>query len=256
MTPMCPVCGGTSRDGFSSRYVDVVRCVAADCGHLFAANVSADHGVQSRGDEYSAAFDRRNSRLIRYWKRQGFLPPESRVLDVGAGLGHVAAAVRQSMVNGSVCCVEPDEASRTRLADRGFEAKSSLGDCAGEFTSIILLEVIEHVSDPVAFLRQCRNLMASNGRAFMTTPCGETRRGSRATNAYDTPEHVQFFTEKSLALACRHAGLTIEQFRSVSAMYPRSTGVRRVASFAKDLARPVRDSLLGTHHLVCFATPS
>jgi SAM-dependent methyltransferase len=251
---VCPICGGASRTAFASQYVEVVKCDAADCGHLFAADVADDHGVQSGRDEYSPAFDRRNSRLIRYWKSQGFILPTSRVLDVGAGLGHVASAVRQSLTTGTVSCVEPDAASRRRLAAQGFTAYGSLDGCVGEFSSIMLLEVIEHVPNPVAFLRRCRDLLTQDGQIFLTTPCGETRRGSRATNAYDTPEHVHFFSERSLTLACTKAGIEIDRFRTVNAMYPRPAGLATISSTAKALARPIRDSVLGARHLVCFAT--
>ena len=41
---------------------------------------------------------------------------------------------------------------------------------------------------------------------FLTTPCGRMRTGSTNTNAYDTREHVQFFTERSLSAALARAG--------------------------------------------------
>jgi 2-polyprenyl-3-methyl-5-hydroxy-6-metoxy-1,4-benzoquinol methylase len=251
---VCPVCRSSCEDAFVSEYVSVGKCTLPTCGHLFATNVSGDHGVQSGRDDYSPAFDRRNQRLLRYWAAKGFVTPDSRVLDVGAGQGHVSRAVREVVATGggSVCCVEPDEQSRLRLVEDGFEAFASVETCRGTFSAIILVEVIEHVTAPVEFLRSLDRLLTANGRVFLTTPCGETNRGKHNTNAYETPEHVQFFTERSLRRACSEAGLHIDGFRVVNAMYPAPTGLSGVVALLKDLLRPIRGALLGPRHLVSF----
>jgi SAM-dependent methyltransferase len=209
--------------------------------------------VQTGAEEHSPAFERRDNRLLEYWVADGFIHRDSRVLDVGAGAGHIATAIRRYLTAGGVSCIEPDDATRARLVERGFDAAASLGLCTGgPYTAILLVEVVEHVPDPVALLRQCRALLAPGGRIFLTTPCGGTKRGNHATNAYDTPEHMQFFTEKSLRNACGKAGLVVEGFRTVNAIYPRSEGVAGLADIAKGIVRPMQSALSGARHLICF----
>jgi hypothetical protein len=92
----------------------------------------------------------------------------------------------------------------------------------------------------------------------MNTPCGEFRNESRATNAYDTPEHVQFFTEKSLRLAVKKAGFRDITYEYIDALYPRSTSVLSLATFkrfATKIARPILATLQGPRHLTGFIEP-
>jgi hypothetical protein len=118
--------------------------------------------------------------------------------------------------------------------------------------------VIEHVPDPVGFLDARRRRLALQGRIFLTTPCGELRNGSRTTNAYDTPEHVQFFTEKSLRLAVKKAGFRDIHYEYIEALYPRSTSALSLATYkrlAMKGARPILAGFQGPRHLTGFIDP-
>ncbi len=122
----------------------------------------------------------------------------------------------------------------------------------------MLIEVIEHVPDPVGFLKRLRGCLDPKGQVFLTTPCGELRNGSRATNAYDTPEHVQFFTEKSLRLAVEKAGFSSITYEYIDALYPWNPNVLSFATFkrfAKIAARPILAALQGPRHLTGFIDP-
>jgi hypothetical protein len=96
------------------------------------------------------------------------------------------------------------------------------------------------------------------GSDLLETPCGELRNGSRATNAYDTPEHVQFFTEKSLRLAVKKAGFRDITYEYIDALYPRGTSVLSFATFkrlATKAARPILAAFEGPRHLTGFIDP-
>ena len=110
--------------------------------------------------------------------------------------------------------------------------------------------MIEHVDDPVAVLRALRERLAPNGRVFLTTPCGEDRRGARdIPAAYEDPAHIQFFTETSMRRACREAGLDI----TIEAIPEMSPPERFPTQQIKSMARTLRDTLVGYHHLKGFA---
>jgi 2-polyprenyl-3-methyl-5-hydroxy-6-metoxy-1,4-benzoquinol methylase len=126
------------------------------------------------------------------------------------------------------------------------------------FDAVLLIEVIEHVPDPVGFLDHLRRHLDLEGRIFLTTPCGELRNGSRVTNAYDTPEHVQFFTEKSLRLAVKKAGFHDIRYEYIEALYPRSTSALSLATYkrlALKSARPILARFLGPRHLTGIIDP-
>jgi cyclopropane fatty-acyl-phospholipid synthase-like methyltransferase len=205
-------------------------------------------------DEEWDAFAERDVRLVKYLVRNGVIDPGSRVLDFGAGSGHVAAAAQRQVVEGEVVCVEADADTASQLRARGLKAVQALEEARGPFDAILAIEVIEHVVDAKGTLSTLAGLLRPGGVLFITTPCGETRRGKRSgTVAYDVPAHVHFFTEPSLELALRLAGFERTGLRVINAMYPRDSGLRAVSSWAKALARPIRAFVLGPNHLTGMA---
>ncbi len=92
-----------------------------------------------------------------------------KVLDVGCGSGGLAEYVPSSDYVG----VEPDETSRriacTLHSDHAFQTELPN---EGEFDTVVLLAVIEHVDDPVAFMKRLANLTrnANKSRIVVTTP--------------------------------------------------------------------------------------
>ncbi len=258
----CPICSARGSWSFDSRYVGVHRCENPECAHLFAVDVDSNHGVMNdvgTGVEESM-YGERNERLVGFWKDEGFVTRTSRLLDVGAGTGHLARSVTSRFPDIEIHCVEESESLRDRLDRQGFAVSQNLdGIPSGRsFDAVLLIEVIEHVPDPVHFLDRLRGLLDPKGRIFLTTPCGELRNGSRATNAYDTPEHVQFFTEKSLRLAVARAGFRGITCEYIDALYPRSPNVLSLATFkrlAKNAARPIVATFQGPRHLTGFIDP-
>jgi cyclopropane fatty-acyl-phospholipid synthase-like methyltransferase len=216
-------------------------------------------------DEVDADFEEsmyaeRNERLVAFWEERQLVTGGSRILDVGAGTGHLARSVRRRLPGIDIHCVEESVTLRDRLDHQGFAVSQNLDAISSDrsFDAVLLIEVIEHVPDPVDFLNRLRGLLDPKGQVFLTTPCGELRNGSRATNAYDTPEHVQFFTEKSLRLAVEKAGFSSITYEYIDALYPWSPNVLSFATFkrfAKIAARPILAALQGPRHLTGFIDP-
>ena len=255
----CPICAARGNWSFDSPFVGVHRCENPECSHLFAANVESTHGVMNdvNPDSEESIYAERNERLVQFWRDAGFLTESTKLLDVGAGTGHLARSIKSRLPEIEIHCVEESDGLREQLEHQGFSVSQNLdGIPTGRrFDAILLIEVIEHVSDPVHFLGRLRELLASGGRIFLTTPCGELRNGSRATNAYDTPEHVQFFSERSLKRAVESAGFDGIDCAYIDALYPRSRSAfspARLSGFAKRAARPILAALHGPRHLTGF----
>ena len=251
----CPVCGAAAADAFKARHVRVAKCVGADCGHLFASDAAPHQGVEDHYDLDGplAQFEARNARLIGMFVRRGALGANTRVLDFGAGAGHILRSLHAAHPAADITFIEANPDVAERVAAFGFRRADGLEGATGPYDLILAIEVIEHVDDPLAVLRALRERLAPNGRVFLTTPCGEDRRGNRdIPAAYVDPAHIHFFTETSLRRACREAGLdmTIE---SVPEMSPPD---RMLVHQLKSLARMARDSAVGYHHLKGFATAS
>lgn len=252
----CPICKASAADAFHTRYVTVAKCSGADCGHLFATNVLSGAGVQiNRDPSDSTSFEERNTRLLRRLHSEGLVVDGYRILDFGSGAGQLARSIRRTFPKAEVCCIEAADLSRKALIASGLQAWASVEEATRrDFDLILMVEVLEHVDDPIGTLSSLRERLRTHGKLFVTTPCGETRSGSRATNAYDTPEHIHFFTERSLQIAIKEAGFGPFQFRVLKEMYPRPSGLRRVAWGLKNMLRPIRAKLQGHHHLVGFTS--
>lgn len=195
----------------------------------------------------------RDQRLIQYWTKIGFVGPSSAILDIGAGSGHVIRCLREGLPSINIECVEGDRDAAGYLRSLGIIVFSGLEEPGvNRYDSIILIEVLEHINDPIDFLLKCKTLLAPSGQIFFSTPCGETRFGNRALKAYDTPEHVQFWTENSFRICCEKAGLVYHPI-APGIMYPAKT---RLECFAKHIGRSLRDLLVGRSHLVGFLRPS
>jgi cyclopropane fatty-acyl-phospholipid synthase-like methyltransferase len=213
------------------------------------------HALASDAEE--STYAERNERLITFWEDRRFVARDSKVLDVGAGTGHLARSLMKRLPGIEILCVEESESLANRLEQQGLAVATNLDSISSNrsFDAALLIEVIEHVPDPVAFLDQLRRCLDPEGRIFLTTPCGELRNGSRTTNAYDTPEHVQFFTEKSLRLAVQKAGFRGISYETIDALYPRSRSALSLATYkrwAMRSARPILARLQGPRHLTGF----
>lgn len=262
----CPVCDCESADAFTSwRGHEINQCADAGCGHLFVANPQARQGVEleessqaqvaNSADSLKTEFSERNAALIEYWEQRGFLPTGAKVLDFGSSVGHVVQSLVTRRPDLEIQCIEASAPSRDYLASVGLRVACSVEEVTERFDAVLMIEVIEHVPEPVAVLTALRQRLKPGGRIFVTTPCGQLRSGNRNTRAYDPVEHIHFFTERSLQNACRRACLQAIEFEFVPAMYPLPTGaMSQMAARARHCAARLRAGLEGHRHLVGFTS--
>ena len=169
-----------------------------------------------------------------------------RLLDVGcaSGLLLVAAAERGWQVTG----VEPSEAlcaeAQKRLDGRGEIHCATLEDArlGGQFDVVTLWDVLEHVPDPCGFLGACRMLLRPTGRLFLNVPDLESleARVLGARWPLLLPEHLNYFTRRSLQRCAQRAGLTLVRF-----------GRRRVSFSVRYVAHRLAQHSVPTSTLLC-----
>jgi len=149
----------------------------------------------------------------------------SRVLDVGTSTGTVAGALRDR--GARVWGVEIDEEAAKEAAMVCEQVV--IGDveqldldaelAQHEFDWLLLLDVLEHLRDPLATLQRCASLLAPGGRVLISIPniAHASVRLQLLRGRFQYTEtglldrtHLRFFDQDSVRELLAEAGLTVE----------------------------------------------
>lgn len=134
----------------------------------------------------------------------GPLPAGAKVLDVGCGDGALAGFIYAR----HRCKVFGIDTSELALALARAETSRRRYDCTFEridgyvypfpdehFDAVVCSDVIEHVAEPAALLREIRRLLKPGGTLVLTTPI-------RLTEKSPDPNHVQEWFPEEFAALC------------------------------------------------------
>jgi SAM-dependent methyltransferase len=161
---------------------------------------------RSMGDGAEAAWTERARGIL---TDVGFTPPS--VLDCGAGEGHLVHALRAMGVH--TCGVEPSAAGRAAARRRyGLELHARVSEVSGRFDLVTLVHVLEHVTDPVALLRDLAPRLRPNGVLFIEVPHAgsvDMWRPRRRREILDLPFHLYHFVPVTLSRIVERAGLHV-----------------------------------------------
>ena len=147
--------------------------------------------------------------------------PGERILDVGCGTGELIAYLDEEGFD--VMGTEPS-AEATRVAnDKGLNvSNNTLEDFAKRneteiFDAAILLNVLEHVRDPVSTINIVKGKLKQSGMVCIVVPndFSETQKDiQRALNISDewwmaVPDHINYFNFKSLRIFLEELGFDV-----------------------------------------------
>lgn len=145
------------------------------------------------------------------------LPAGSRVLDVGCGDGQfVAEANAAGMVASGL---ELDERVVNSARAAGLDVRlQDLTEVArlepGTYDAVTMSHLVEHLPDPVAFLRAAHTVLRRGGLIWIATPnvggAGHQQFG-RHWRGLEPPRHLVVFDEPSLENALHAAGFSCVQ---------------------------------------------
>lgn len=101
------------------------------------------------------------------------------------------------------------------------------------FDAVFLVDVIEHVSDPVTLLRDAARYLAPGGILTVVTPdvASVARKLLRQRWWHFRLAHVGYFDEKSFGVACERAGLTVSRRLRAKWFFRVSYLLERVAQY-------------------------
>jgi SAM-dependent methyltransferase len=233
--PPCPICQAASEQWATTSDVEYrtsdevwtySRCPR--CHTLFLDQPPEDRlgeiypfDYYSYVTDHSLAFrlkerlDRRTLRAICSRVRGDRL----RVLDVGGGTGAMAAIVRriEPRVSESVV-VDLDERAAAPAEAAGHRFVTSRVEDFHEdegFDVILLLNLVEHVSDPGSVLAGVRRLTNPGGRVLVKTPNVESMDARVLRHhdwgGYHAPRHWVLFTPETFRLVAQRAGFVVDR---------------------------------------------
>jgi len=228
---VCGSCGEPLADGrrIASRdYVtgdpfDVAICPGCNTGWTTPVPGNLDPYYPRTYRRYNAWVARVLSVLygwrVSRWCR--LYPKPGAALEMGCGDGVMLHALRSR--GWEVCGTERTEAMAATARDRyGIRMYvDPEGPQAGHdrFDLIILFQVLEHLSDPVAALKRAAALLGDGGRIVVGVPNRASWQAAFGRGAWfhlDVPRHLVHFTPAALAATAAQAGLRVEAVGFVS----------------------------------------
>jgi SAM-dependent methyltransferase len=140
-------------------------------------------------------------------------PRSGGVLDFGAGSGQFA--VPMARLGFDVTALEPDERLRGRIGAAGVRTVASPAELADDSLAYVYtLNVLEHIEDDVAALRQLRAKLASGGRVVIYVPAFPLLYTSMDAKV----GHIRRYTRRTLMAVVRAAEFAIERVAYVDSL--------------------------------------
>ena len=139
-----------------------------------------------------------------------------RCLDIGCSAGNAVKVL--SNCGWQAEGIDLDAEAVCYGQERGLPLRiGSLEDFAGDPQSyhlITLIDVIEHLPDPVDCLRRCFTWLVPGGLIFIKTPCADSLPHRFVGNAWlESSEHLHFFSRRTMMQLLERTGFQIVKFK-------------------------------------------
>jgi 2-polyprenyl-3-methyl-5-hydroxy-6-metoxy-1,4-benzoquinol methylase len=191
-------------------------------------------------EAYEAGRPQRSLQSRRILERIRSHRPDGRLLDVGAGTGML---VEQAVAMGYEAeGVEPSRWMQGRAGERGLPVR--LGtfphpQCKGPYDVVTLIDVIEHVADPLGLLRSVREALRPGGLLAVVTPDVRSLAARLLGRRWwhFRLVHIGYFDRNTLTLATRQAGLELVAMHRPGWFFPGDYLFERAVKFVLPGAR-------------------
>lgn len=266
----CPISGSTDikhRDTYSFRKgirLDLYEC--AESSHIWLHTTDEQQKLieETYSEEYAGFRDDpyfHNAVVEEFGQRVSKdIPDGSKILDIGCGNG-AFLKVAQDM-GYDVMGVDVSEAAAEMCQKIGVNAVSGnflTMDFPGDIKLATMWDVMEHLRQPMPFLYRAYDIIAPDGALLLKIPhYGELNFKilkffkSKSSILLASPDHIQFYTRKSLELALKEAGFTsVEWYPSRQFREPAPT-----KSMKRKIARAVTKviyQMAGNGNFFCLA---
>lgn len=117
--------------------------------------------------EYKPFYGSSHSWALRHCAQ---LPASTRVLDVGSGSGAIGQALKEQGL-AELYAVEIDAEAREHVKNIYKETAADISEFSGrKFDLILLLDVLEHMTDPFGYLGKMAAMLSPGGKILISLP--------------------------------------------------------------------------------------
>jgi len=219
---VCPICGSTqATPTHQENEHEYVRCGGCDLVRRDPLPTPAEQATLHQ--DYlppTRALQRRFDLMSReVWARARHALIQAhgtgRILDIGCGHGAFLATMRSAgwEVMGLDVCPAGLAAARERGIPVRDATVEEIAGSVSAFDAVSAFYVIEHLADPLGFLRACRAVLRPGGSLYLrfpeTTPLKDLlARFSIDNRLYDAPFHALDFSPRAIGNALAAAGFS------------------------------------------------
>jgi SAM-dependent methyltransferase len=219
----CPCCGNAGRAYF--QFGDYAVDACPDCRFVYVRNIPSEDVLAAHYRQYcgaeSASYvpeQRRHKRLKNWWfadRLRRIAGPRRRLLEIGYAHGNLLKALqRQGYFE--ITGIDFSEAPLAHLQALGLDVSvASLADKsypAGRFDVVVGLHVLEHVQNPIRFMREVHRVLSPAGRIYFQVPCvtyWRARLAGTRWKAFGPPDHLWYFSPRAMRLFLAKCGFRV-----------------------------------------------
>lgn len=171
------------------------------------------------------------------------------VLDVGCAYGGLLNAVKEKCA-AQVLGIEPSE-TVAEMGSSYFDIQIlpillEEFESSEKFDYIFCCHTLEHINDPVNFLRTLSSLLAENGIMYLEVPNIMKPSGGFDLNTFLYDEHLNTFNERSLEMLLKSCGYEVLSYNSdnfLRFLVKKSNSVPEVFVSSKINSEEIKDFL-------------
>ena len=250
----CLICGfdkskvvynGIIRDGkfgnYTNHNVDIYKC--EKCGVMYHIDLNknipdfytSDAYRTKMGqtvDQYETIHDKEVLDKLNYTGTTIFR--NKIVADIGCGGGSFLDYIKG--VASDIIAIEPTHDFHKKLKTKGYNVYSYISDAMQYYKNkvdiITSFDVIEHVENPLIFMKDCYNLCSNGGKIIIGTPTEQPIMRMALEEEYDkflfSTQHLWVLNKQSMIIAAEKAG-----FLNIRIEYKQRYGLGNLIAWLK-----------------------